>query len=146
VNAEWVVGALAIAAGSFVMGLTGFGIALVSLDVLPYVMAPQTAIVLLTVYALAFAAAMLVPLRREVGPGTLRDLVIGTVAGTPPGVWVLASLPAAALNRLIGAMLVAVVLLELRGRLPPLAGPGWPWRRASWPARSAPPSARRARP
>ena len=122
----WAIGALVIFVASFVMGLAGFGIALVAMAFLPWVMSPVTAIVLLTVYALVFSLVVVVPLSREVTLRALMDLLIGTVAGTPFGVWVLATLPVTALNRLIGAVLVLVVALEFRSALPTrLSGRGW---------------------
>jgi uncharacterized membrane protein YfcA len=69
---------------------------------------------------------MLVQLRRDVEPRALLDLLIGTVAGTPLGVWGLAALPASALNRLIGLMLVVAFVLEARGLYPQkLEGRRW---------------------
>ena len=114
----WIATALVIGAASFVMGLAGFGIALVALAFLPYLMAPADAIVLLTIYAAVFSLAMLVQLRRDVEPRAVVDLLIGTVAGTPLGVWGLSALPASALNRLIGLMLVAAFVLETRRLYP----------------------------
>lgn len=108
------------------MGLAGFGIALVAMAFLPWLMSPVTAIVVLTVYAFVFSIVVVVQLRRDLTPRALVDLFIGTVAGTPIGVWVLASLPVTALNRLIGLVLVVVVALELRGVMPRhLGGRGW---------------------
>ena len=122
----WALGALIIAAASFVMGLAGFGIGLVSLAFLPYIMPPATAVVLMTLYAAVFALAIFVPVWRDFTPARLADLVVGTIAGTPLGVWALASLPASALNRLIGLMLLVAVALEWRGLYPKrLAGHGW---------------------
>ncbi len=119
-------GACIVAAASFVMGLAGFGIGLVSLALLPFVMSPATAVVLMTVYALVFALGLFVQLRRDVVPTAIGDLVIGSVAGMPLGVWVLATLPASALNRLIGLMLLVAVALEWRGLYPEqLTGRGW---------------------
>lgn len=108
------------------MGLAGFGIGLVSLAFLPFLMAPATAIAVVTIYAAAFALAIFVPLRRDFLAASVGDLVIGTIAGTPLGVWALASLPASALNRLIGLMLLVAVALEWRGLYPQrLAGRRW---------------------
>ncbi len=108
------------------MGLTGFGIALVAMAFLPWLMSPVTAIVLLTIYAWVFSVVVVIPLRRHLTPRALVDLLIGTVAGTPIGVWLLASLPISAVNRLIGLVLVVVVALELRGAMPTnLVGRRW---------------------
>jgi uncharacterized protein len=122
----WAAGALVMFLASFVMGLTGFGIALVAMAFLPWLMSPVTAIVMLTIYAFAFSIVVVVQLRRELRPRTLVDLLIGTVAGTPIGVWALASLPVTAVNRLIGLVLIVVVALEFRGVMPPrLVGRVW---------------------
>ena len=108
------------------MGLAGFGIGLVSLALLPYVMSPADAIVLMTLYAAAFALAIFVPVRRDFTSGRVGDLVLGTVAGTPLGVWALASVEASLLNRLIGLMLLVAVALEWGGRSPArLEGRRW---------------------
>lgn len=122
----WVAGAVVIALASFVMGLTGFGIALVAMAFLPWVMSPVTAIVVLTLYALIFSVVVVIQLRRDLMPRALMDLLLGTLVGAPLGVWVLAALPITAINRLIGLVLVLVVVMELRRALPTrLTGRGW---------------------
>ncbi|MGH7276423.1 MAG: sulfite exporter TauE/SafE family protein [Candidatus Rokuibacteriota bacterium] len=122
----WALGALIIAGASFIMGLAGFGIGLISLAFLPYIMPPATAVVLMTLYAAVFALAIFVPVRRDFTPARLADLVVGTIAGTPLGVWALASFPASVLNRLIGLMLLVAVALEWRGLYPEkLEGRRW---------------------
>jgi len=100
------------------MGLAGFGIALVALAFLPYLLAPADAVILLTIYAAVFSVAMLLQLRRDVEPRAITDLLIGTIAGTPLGVWGLAALPASSLNRLIGLMLVVAFVVEASGLYP----------------------------
>jgi uncharacterized protein len=130
VTLAWVASALVIFLASFVMGLTGFGIALVAMAFLPWLMSPVTAIVVLTVYAFVFSIVVVIQLRRDLTPRALVDLFIGTVAGTPIGVWALASLPVTALNRLIGLVLVVVVALEFRGAMPRHLG-GRAWRFAT---------------
>ena len=115
-----------VALASFVMGLAGFGIGLVALAFLPFVMSPVPAIVLMTLYAFAFSVVMIAPLRGDVEPVRLTQLVVGAVAGTPLGVWGLATLPLPVINRLIGVVLVVVVALEW-WRVTPrrLSSPGW---------------------
>jgi uncharacterized membrane protein YfcA len=126
VTAVWAVGALAVALATFVMGLAGFGIALVAMALLPYVIAPAAAVVLLTIYAAVFAVVLFVPVRADFAPRAVGDLIIGTIVGTPLGVWALATLPVATLTRLIGVALLFAVALEFAGRLPTrLPGRGW---------------------
>lgn len=123
---EWLAGAGIIAVASFVFGLTGFGIGLVALSLLPFLMPPATAVPLVTAYATVFTLAMLIQLRRDVALPRVADLLIGTVVGTPIGVWVLATFPAGILKRLIGLVLIGSVVAELRGLYPQaLAGRGW---------------------
>jgi uncharacterized membrane protein YfcA len=122
----WLVGAFAVLAASFVQGLTGFGLGLVALSFLPYLMPPSAAVVLITIYGAVFAIAVLVQLRRDVTPGEIVPMLIGTVVGMPFGVWVLASVPGEVVNRIIGFVLVAVALLEWRGLYPGRLH-GWHW-------------------
>ena len=62
----WVVGACILAVASFVFGLTGFGIGLVSLALLPFFVPPATVVPLITLYGAAFALVMTIQLRRDV--------------------------------------------------------------------------------
>src|SRR5262245_37057798 len=107
------------------MGLAGFGIALVSMAVLPFLMNPVSAVILMTIYALVFAVALLVQLRRDVIPRAILELVVGSILGTPLGVWGLAAMPPAVLNRAIGALILAAVGLEWWGRYPRFRSSGW---------------------
>jgi uncharacterized membrane protein YfcA len=126
VSTEWVLGAVIVAVASFVHGLAGFGIGLVSLAFLPFVMSPVTAVVLMTIYTVVFSLGMLVPLRHEVERRALVLLGAGTLAGTPIGVWVLAAAPVTVLTRLIGLALIGIVALEWLGFYPErLAGRPW---------------------
>jgi uncharacterized protein len=125
-SAALALAAVVIAAAFFVLGLAGFGNGLVALAFLPLVMSPVTAIVLLTVYTVLATIVIFVPLRRDFDPTGMPALLLGTVLGTPLGVWVLATLPASMLTRLIGLVLLAVVALEWRGAYPErLPGARW---------------------
>ena len=114
-----------IALASFVMGLSGFGIGLVALAFLPWVMSPVLAIIVTTLYAMAFSIAMLWPLRREIEPVRLTLLLVGTLAGTPLGVWGLVALPVSMITRLIGVVLIVIVALEWFRFMPRLSAHGW---------------------
>ena len=122
----WLLGAAIIAAACFVQGLAGFGIGLVSLAFLPFLMSPQHAIVLITLYAAVFIAIILIPLRRDFTMQGMIELVAGTILATPAGVWLLAALPSDLLKRLIGLVLLVIVALEWLGLYPErLRGRGW---------------------
>lgn len=88
----WLLGALVIGVACFVQGLAGFGIGLVSLAFLPYLMSPAHAIVLITLYAAVFTVIIFIPLRRDFVLRGMIELTIGTVLATPFGIWVLAVL------------------------------------------------------
>ncbi len=125
-SGDWVFGAVIIAGAFLVLGLAGFGNGLVALGLLPLVMSPVTAIVLLTIYTVLATIVIFVPLRGDFDPRGMPALLLGSVAGTPLGVWLLASLPASALNRAIGGVLLAVVALEWLGVYPErLPGRSW---------------------
>ena len=123
---DWAACAFIMAAASLVLGLAGFGNALVAMAFLPYFMPPATAIAVLTIYTIVFAIAIFVPVRQHLAPGGVAYLLVGTVLGTPLGVWILVTMSASTLNRIIGAALVVVVLLEWAGVYPErLTGRRW---------------------
>ena len=121
----WLASAAVIFGAHVVFGLAGFGVGLVAMAFLPFLMAPATAVVLMTVYAMIFTVVLFVPLRRDFAPRAIAGLLLGSVLGTPAGVWILAVAPANVVNRLIGAMLVVVVAIEFAGRFPRLTARGW---------------------
>jgi hypothetical protein len=126
VSLAWLIGAVVIAAASFVQGLAGFGIGLVSLAFLPFLMSPQHAIVLITLYAAVFIVIIFIPLRRDFTLHGMVELVAGTILATPAGIWLLAGLPPDLLKRLIGLVLLLIVALEWLGLYPErLRGRGW---------------------
>src|SRR5262249_8320620 len=126
VTAEWVAAALVIALANFVLGLVGFGNGLVAMALLPFLMSPVTAIVVLTIYTIVFAIVIFVPLRQHLLPIPVLDMLAGTVIGVPAGVWGVSTVPVTALNRLIGGTLVLLVLLEWAGLHPRrLVGHAW---------------------
>ena len=123
---DWAACALIMASAGLVMGLAGFGIALVAMAFLPYFMPPAAAIAVLTIYTVVFTIAIFVPVRRHLSPRGVTRLLVGTVLGTPLGIWILVACPASTVNRIIGAVLVVVVLREwARGSPERLTGRWW---------------------
>jgi uncharacterized membrane protein YfcA len=126
VSVAWLAGAFVVFSAHFVYGVAGFGTGLVAMAFLPFLMTTSDAVVLMTVLTIVFATVIFVPLRRHVRPREIFGLIIGSIVGTPAGVWVLAVAPAAVVNRLIGVMLIVVVMLELTGKFPRrLDGKAW---------------------
>ena len=70
----WIAGACILAVANFVFGLTGFGISLVSVALLPVPLA--TVVPLITLYGAAFALVMTIQLRRDVVFPQLVSLLI----------------------------------------------------------------------
>ena len=125
-SVTWLAGAVVVFAAHLVYGVAGFGTGLVAMAFLPFLMTTSDAVVLMTILTIVFAVVILIPLRRECSPREIVGLVLGSIAGTPAGVWILAVAPADVVNRLIGAMLIVVVALEFAGRFPRrLHGRGW---------------------
>jgi uncharacterized protein len=118
VSLVWVAGAGILALASFVFGLAGFGLGLVALSLLPFLMPPTTAVPLISVYSAAFALVMSLQLRRDIVGSHLAALLGGALVGTPVGVWGLATVPASWLRRLIGLTLMGVLIIEWRGLYP----------------------------
>lgn len=122
----WVAGAGILAVASFVFGLTGFGIGLVALSLLPFLMPPATAVPLVALYATVFSLVMTMQLWRDAVRQGVIALLLGAIVGAPLGVWGLATLAPGMLRRLIGIMLITIVMIEWRGLYPKhLDGPYW---------------------
>ena len=122
----WLAGAVVVFAAHLVFGVAGFGTGLVAMAFLPFIMTPAEAVVLMTVLTIVFAVVIFVPLRADFEPRGILGLTLGSLAGTPAGVVILAVAPPAVVNRLIGSMLVVVVVLEFAGKFPRrLSAPGW---------------------
>ena len=62
----WIAGACTLIVASFVFGLTGFGIGLVSLAILPFLLPPATVVPLITIFCGGFACVMSFQLRRDI--------------------------------------------------------------------------------
>jgi hypothetical protein len=122
----WLAAAGILALASFAIGLVGFGNGLISIALLPFVMAPTTALVIVTIYTVVFTLGMLASLWREVRPGSVLILLAGTALGMPVGVWLLISVSPELLKRIIGLVLLAIIVVEWRGLYPrALPGRGW---------------------
>src|SRR5262249_53133342 len=119
VTVAWAIGALVVFAASLVMGLAGFGSALVAMAFLPWVMSPVTAVVLLTIYALVSSVVVVVPLVREIVPDVWQAtaaFAVPALAGVVAGVALFDKLDPVRFRRVV---IRAPVLLRAR---PPREG------------------------
>ena len=94
VSLTWLAGAGILALASCVFGLAGFGLGLVALALLPFLMSPTLAVPLVSTYSAVFGLVLTLQLRRDLMAAPLAALLSGALVGTPVGVWGLATLPA----------------------------------------------------
>lgn len=102
-------------AGGIVRGYCGFGFALAAVPVLTILVPPVEAVPAVLPLELAIGAATVATQRTHAKKEVLGFLCVGTLIGTPLGVFVLASTPAHVMKTLIGAFVlfgVAVILLR----------------------------------
>jgi uncharacterized membrane protein YfcA len=126
VSLTWLAGAGILALASCVFGLAGFGLGLVALALLPFLLPPTLAVPLVSMYSAVFGLVLTLQLRRDFMAAPLAALLSGALVGTPVGVWGLATLPASWLRRLIGCILMGVVLIEWRDLYPrTVSGRSW---------------------
>lgn len=110
---EWAIAIAGALIAGLVQGLAGFAFGLVALSFFAFVLGPVQSVIVVTGLAFVFTFVGLLTLYREVEFRALGILLIGTVLGTPIGVWVLTSVAAATLRRLIGVVIIVAALLEM---------------------------------
>lgn len=113
---------------SFVLGVTGFGFAVVAMGFYPLVIGVKPASVLVAFAGLPIVFYLLIPLLKHIERKALLRIVIGLLVGTPVGVWVLIRLEERYLMIGLGAFLIlflaydALIRVRTQRKLPPLAG------------------------
>lgn len=110
--------AIAVLVGALVQSATGFGFALVAGPALLAALDPPEAVMTALGLGLVLNLLMLFAERRdrEVRSADVARFGVGAVPGVGLGVLVLRALPKPALQVLVGAIVVAAGLIELRGR------------------------------
>jgi uncharacterized membrane protein YfcA len=106
---------LAVAVGAVVRGYSGFGSSLLWVSSLSLVLPPAE--VVPTVFLLEIAASghLLPKVWKEVDWRSLRWLLSGALLATPPGIYLLANLPAAPLRAAIAVVVLTATVLIWRG-------------------------------
>jgi uncharacterized membrane protein YfcA len=97
----------------FTQGLTGFGFGLVSMALLPLLLPVKEAAVVVAVLNLVTCVFTLWAVRRHLCWRRGRSLIVGSAAGVPFGVYLLAHLEPAPLLRAMGIVLVGFAAAEL---------------------------------
>jgi uncharacterized protein len=122
----WILFAAALLAGSVVQGLTGFGLALVSVPFLLMVVPATTATVVVAACGLIVNVVVLARLRESLRLGEVWGLLLALLPGVPLGAWLLSQVSKGLVMGALGGVLVGYGLYALLApELPRRAGKGW---------------------
>jgi uncharacterized membrane protein YfcA len=106
--------ALVVFGAGFLRGFTGFGFSLAAVPALTLMLDPAVVVPCSLILSLLAGVQVLPKLRRLVHWRAVWILLAGSLAGTPPGVYLLGALPANALRLGIGVVLIGSVALLWR--------------------------------
>jgi len=110
--------------GAFIRGYSGFGFALTAVPVLTLALPPAQAVPAVLPLELLLGLGTIPGQRDHVAWPTMGWLVLGTAIGTPIGIAVLASMPAAVMRLVVGGVvLLSAALLWRRPGMPDMLEP-----------------------
>jgi uncharacterized protein len=122
---EWVARAVLIATTAYaiacvfgaavVRGYAGFGFSLLAVTAMSLVLPPATVVPSIFLMEIAASLHLLPSVWREVHWRTISLLLLGCLALTPLGVWLLATAPVAPMQVALGAVVLAAAVLLHRG-------------------------------
>ncbi|NOX99061.1 MAG: sulfite exporter TauE/SafE family protein [Verrucomicrobia bacterium] len=122
--------ALIMAGAAFVQSVSGFGMAIVAVALLPLVMGLKDAIALIAVFNLFVSTLTLFWNRSGFSWKVARPLVIGMMIGIPLGYYFLQSTDSTILIRMLGAVLILIAISDtILSRKSHLSLPNW----SAWP-------------
>ncbi|MFQ6018684.1 MAG: sulfite exporter TauE/SafE family protein [Kiloniellaceae bacterium] len=115
----------AVTAGAVVRGYSGFGSSLLWVSSLSLVLPPAKVVPTVFMLEILASARLLPKVWTLADWRSLRWLLLGTVLGTPPGIFLLATLPAAPVRVAISLVVLSATVLIWRGfTLQAIPGPG----------------------
>jgi uncharacterized protein len=115
-------------AGCFTQSLTGFGVALVTMAMLPPVLGLQIATPLVALVAIALEFLMLIRYRASLKFKSISGLLLSSLIAIPAGVLYFRRLDEEIALFLLGLVITLYALYALTEfRLPELKHPGWAW-------------------
>ena len=124
-NYPYIVAAILFLA-AFTQSLSGFGLALVSMALLPYVVGIQMATPLVAVAAVAIEMVLLLRYRQALNVHAIWRIVLASVVGIPFGITWLRYLDERIVLIVLGVVIAGYALYALLGlRLPSVQGPLW---------------------
>ena len=114
--------------GCFTQSLTGFGVALVTMALLPSLIGLQIATPLVALVGIVLEVMMLVRYRESIKFKSILGLVISALIAIPAGVIYFSRLDENIALFLLGSIITVYALYALIGfRLPALEHPAWAW-------------------
>ncbi|UCH60978.1 MAG: sulfite exporter TauE/SafE family protein [Anaerolineales bacterium] len=112
----------------FTQSVTGFGVALVAMALLPAILGLQVAVPLVALVALSLETLLLFRYRRSVQFRTVLPLALGALGGIPLGILVLRSLNERLVLSVLGLVIAAYSIYSLIEVNPPrMSQPAWPY-------------------
>jgi hypothetical protein len=114
--------------GCFTQSLTGFGVALVMMAVLPSILGLHIATPLVALVAIVLETLMLIRYRAALQFKSILGLLVSSLIAIPVGVLYLSGLDEESALFVLGFVIAAYALYALTGfRLPALSRPAWAW-------------------
>jgi len=127
-NSTLIFSILAIFLGAFTQSLTGFGVALVAMAILPSLWGLQVATPLVALTGIVLETALLIRYRQSLQMKSIWRLVVASVVAIPFGIYVLRQLDERIALFILGLIISGYALYALIGfRLPELHHPLWAW-------------------
>jgi len=127
-NTTLVISILAIFLGAFTQSLTGFGIALVAMAILPSLLGLHIATPLVALTGIVLESIMLIRYRESLQVKSIWRLLVASLIAIPFGVYFLRQLDERFALFVLGLVIAGYALYALIGfRLPELQHPLWAW-------------------
>ena len=108
-------GAVAVLAGAWLKGYTGFGASMLWMTSLSLLLPPLQVVPMVLMFEVVTSIALLPRIWKDVRWRSIGLLLLGTWAATPAGIHALSSLPAAPIRVALAAVVFIAVILILRG-------------------------------
>ncbi len=107
--------ALAVAAGAYLKGYTGFGASMLWVTSLSLVLPPLQVVPMVLMFEVATSIYLLPQVWKHVRWKSIVVLLVGTWAATPVGIYALSNLPATPIRLALAIVVFAAAILILRG-------------------------------
>lgn len=95
---------------AFVQGTTGFGFGLTAMALLPFIVSPQQANILVTILSVVNSLTITLRMHRHANWRAVAMFLLGAVVGLPIGVYYLRMLSAVVLKRIVGLVVTGAAL------------------------------------